>query len=329
MNSKFITEDKMKNSPYLESIRVEIRTRRYSLRTEEAYLHWIRRFILFNDKKHPKNMGNTEIEKFLNYLAVFRHVSAATQNLALCAIVFLYRYVEKRELVGLAYSYTKREKSMPTVLNTDEVKAIFEHMHGKYLLIAKLLYGCGFRINEALRLRIKDIDLTNNTIMVFRGKGKKDRYTLLPLSLRSELFSQIELAKEIHRTDISAGFGLTSFPISLIRKYGSAAKDVAWQYVFPSRTRVVHPQDNYVCRHHVHDTAFRKKLRIAVLESNVTKRVKAHTFRHSFATQLLRQGTDIRTVQELLGHTDLKTTELYTHVIGERFSHTKSPVDLF
>lgn len=317
----------MSNSPFLESVRQEIRTRRYSIKTEKVYIGWVKQFILFNDKKHPVDMGNFEIERFLNHLAVNRHVSSATQNQALCALIFLYRHVIGQEITDLKYSLTKRDKTIPTVLTHDEAIDIIGNISGKYHLIASILYGCGLRINEALKLRIKDINLANSTLFVFRGKGRKDRYTLLPHSIHSQIEKQIESAKKIHQKDINEGFGLTSLPPSLIKKYSMAAKDFSWQYLFPSSTRCQHPYDGYICRHHIHETAFRKQLRQAVLKCNIPKQVKAHTFRHTFATQLLINGTDIRTVQELLGHSDLRTTELYTHVIGARFSHTLSPLD--
>ncbi len=317
----------MSSSPFIESVRKELRTRRYSIKTEKVYLFWIKAFIIFNDKKHPDIMGNQEIERFLNHLAVNKQVSGSTQNQALCAIIFLYRYIIQREIIDLKYSFTKREKAMPTVLTHDEAKLIISQLTGKYWLIASLLYGCGLRINEALQLRIKDINLDDSTLFIFRGKGKKDRYTLLPKTLKFHISEQISQVKAKHTQDLSQGFGLTSLPPALIRKYGNAAKDISWQYLFPSSTRCTHPYDGYICRHHIHETSFRKQLRKAVMTAKVAKQVKAHTFRHTFATQLLLQGTDIRTVQELLGHTDLKTTELYTHVIGSRFSHTVSPVD--
>jgi integron integrase len=317
----------MSHSPFLELIRTELRTRRYSLRTEKSYLCWIKGYILFNDNKHPKDMGNFEIERFLNHLAVNRQVSAATQNQALCAIVFLYRYIIKKDISELRYSFTKREKTMPTVLTHDEAKSIIGYLRAKHWLIASILYGCGLRINEALQLRIKDINLADNTLFVFRGKGRKDRFTILPHSLNLPIAHQIEKVKSIHDKDLREGFGLTSLPPSILRKYSSAAKDISWQYLIPSSTRCIHPYDGYTCRHHLHGSAFRKKLREATLKCNITKCVKPHTFRHTFATQLIQNGTDIRTVQELLDHTDLRTTEIYTHVVGSRFSHTKSPLD--
>ncbi|CAM2982801.1 integron integrase [Moritella viscosa] len=317
----------MTASPFLESIRTEIKTKHYSYKTEKVYIYWVKQFIIFNNKRHPETMGNTEIEGFLNYLAVKRKVSASTQNIALCAIIFMYRHVLKQDIKDLKYDFTKKPKRLPTVLFPSEVEKILKHMSGQYYLITALLYGGGFRLNEALSLRIKDIDLINKSIFIFKGKGNKDRYTLLPESLIPMIKQQMEHAKAIHEKDISHGFGSTSLPTSLHRKYKSSLHTYTWQYLFPSTTRCIHPHDNYVCRHHIHDTAYSKKLRAAVVASKITKRVTAHTFRHSFATQLLSSGSDIRTVQELLGHSDIKTTELYTHVIGNKRAGTPSPID--
>jgi integron integrase len=281
-------------SPFIESVRVELRTRRYSIKTEKVYLFWIRSFILFNDKRHPNEMGNHEIERFLNHLALNRQVSPASQNQALCALIFLYRYVVKKEIRGLNYSFTKKEQVMPTVLTHQEATCIIDKMKGIHWLIASILYGSGLRINEALSLRIKDLDLENNMVLVFRGKGRKDRYSLLPKSLNNAICCQIDKVKTLHQLDLSQGYGLTSLPPALMRKYGNAIKDFSWQYLFPSTTRCVHPYDGYICRHHIHGSAFRKKLREAVQLAAIPKRVKAHTFRHSFATELLLQGTDFR-----------------------------------
>lgn len=317
----------MKTSPFLETVRTELRTRHYSLRTEKTYLYWIRAFIIFNDKKHPNIMANLEIERFLNHLAVNRKVSSATQNQALCAIIFLYRYVIKKDINDLNYSFTKREKRLPTVLSPPEVSQILEQLTGKYWLITALLYGCGFRVSEALSLRIKDIDIRQRSIFIFRGKGAKDRYTLLPESLIDKIEEQIRKSQAVHQQDLNEGFGFTSVPPALKRKYKNTLKDFSWQYLFPSSTRCVHPYDGYICRHHIHGSAYAKKLRQALVNSKLTKRVSAHTFRHSFATNLLVTGSDIRTVQELLGHSDIRTTEIYTHVVGSRRAGTSSPID--
>lgn len=241
-------------SLFIDSIRAELRTRRYSLQTEKVYLSWIRAFIRFHQKQHPSELYNEHIEQFLSHLAVNRQVSAATQNQALCALVFMYRYIIKRDIVDLNYSFTKKPKRMPTVLDVNEVNTLLHLMKGKYRLITALLYGSGLRINEALKLRIKDINFTNNTIFVFRGKGGKDRYTLLPHNLHSSLQGQIESAKRVHEIDVKQGYGLTSLPPSLIKKYGNAAKDTSWQYIFTSSTRCEHPYDGYICRHHIHET---------------------------------------------------------------------------
>ena len=228
----------------------------------------------------------------------------------------------------MKFGYAKKPRNLPTVLNAQEVQKILNCMSGKYWLITGILYGSGLRVHEALRLRVKDIDFVNQSIYVFRGKGGKDRYTLLPQSLAEPIKSQISMAKKCHDKDICEGFGTASLPPSLIRKYGNAAKQVSWQFLFPSSVRCAHPIDGYVCRHHIHETTYAKSLRQAVTQSGVIKRVTAHTFRHSFATRLLQSGADIRTVQELLGHADLRTTEIYTHVVGSRRAGTISPIDL-
>lgn len=315
-------------SPFIESIRAVIRTKQYSLKTEKSYLYWVKYFIRFHHLKHPNEMGNREVEAFLSHLAVVRGVSAATQNQALCAIVFMYKHVMDTELKNLKFGYAKKPRNLPTVLNAQEVQKILMCMSGKYWLITGVLYGSGLRVHEALRLRVKDIDFVNKSIFIFRGKGGKDRYTLLPQSLADPIKCQISIANKCHDKDVREGFGMASLPPSLIRKYGNAAKQASWQFLFPSSVRCTHPIDGYICRHHIHETAYAKSLRQAVVKSGVLKRVTAHTFRHSFATRLLQSGADIRTVQELLGHADLRTTEIYTHVVGSRRAGTVSPIDL-
>jgi len=317
----------MAKSLFLDAVRTELRTRHYSLKTEKSYLYWIRQFIFFNDKRHPETMGNIEIERFLNHLAVNRGVSSATQNQSLCAIIFLYRHVIKKDIEGLKYKFAKKPVRLPVVISSEEIERILQHLTSKYWLITALLYGCGLRIHEALSLRVKDIDLYNRSIFVFRGKGNKDRYTLLPEKLISNITSQISIVREIHEADLAEGFGLTSVPQALHRRYQSTLKDFSWQYLFPSTVRCLHPYDGYVCRHHLHHSAYSKKLRLAVVASGITKRVTAHTFRHAFATNLLQTGSDIRTVQEILGHNDIRTTEIYTHIVGNRRAGTTSPFD--
>ncbi|MBA6288580.1 integron integrase [Colwellia sp. MB3u-4] len=318
----------MSTSPFLESIRNILRTKHYSIQTEKTYLLWIKRFILFNQKRHPKDMGEQEVSNYLTYLAVDRQVTSSTQNLALCSIVFMYKHVFKRELTLL--SDTVRAKAptrVPMVLSNQEATAIIKELKPPYHLMFSLLYGCGLRKAELLRLRIKDIDFDGNSIYVFRGKGAKDRMTLLPKILIEPLKAQIDKVEDLHSKDLAEGEGKTSLPSGLSRKYPKAITQFKWQYLFPSTVRCKHPTDGYFCRHHLHWTSLTKALRSAVVKTEIRKHVTAHTFRHSFATQLLLNGADIRTVQELLGHNDLKTTQIYTHVIGQHSSGTLSPID--
>ena len=318
----------MPQSPFLEQIRNIMRTKHYSIQTEKTYLSWIKRFILFNKKRHPKDLGEQEVTDFLTYLAVKRHVTSSTQNLALCAIVFMYKHVLERELTLLPDTVRARAtKRVPTVLSHEEALTIINHMSEKYQLAFSLLYGCGLRKAELLKLRVKDIDFDGKSVFIFRGKGGKDRVTMLPNNLVPALKKQIESVRAIHQRDTAEGGGETSLPSGLARKYPYAIKEFNSQYLFPSTTRCQHPVDGYYCRHHLHWTALTKALRVAVKKAGVTKHVTAHTFRHSFATQLLLSGADIRTVQELLGHNDLRTTQIYTHVIGQHSSGTKSPLD--
>lgn len=318
----------MSTSPFLESIRHILRTKHYSIQTEKAYLLWIKRFILFNQKRHPKDMGEQEVSNYLTYLAVNRQVTSSTQNLALCSIVFMYKHVFERELTLL--SDTVRAKAptrVPMVLSNKEATAIINVLKPPYHLMFSLLYGSGLRKAELLALRIKDVDFDGNSIYVFRGKGAKDRVTLLPKILIESLKEQIEKVEGLHSKDLAEGEGKTSLPSGLARKYPKAITEFKWQYLFPSTVRCKHPTDGYFCRHHLHWTSLSKALRAAVLKTGIRKHVTAHTFRHTFATQLLLNGADIRTVQELLGHNDLKTTQIYTHVIGQHSSGTLSPID--
>lgn len=318
----------MGQSPFLEEIRNIMRTKHYSIQTEKTYLLWIKRFILFSKKRHPRDLGEQEVTNFLTHLAVKRQVTSSTQNLALCAIVFMYKHVFERELTLLPDTVRARApKRVPTVLSHDEALNVIKHMSEKYQVMFSLLYGCGLRKAELLKLRVKDIDFAAKSVFVFRGKGGKDRVTMLPNNLVPALKKQIDAVRAIHLKDIAEGGGETSLPAGLARKYPYAIKEFKWQYLFPSTTRCQHPVDGYYCRHHLHWTALTKALRAAVLKSGITKHVTAHTFRHSFATQLLLSGADIRTVQELLGHNDLRTTQIYTHVIGQHSSGTVSPLD--
>jgi integron integrase len=318
----------MAKSVFLEQVRVCLRTKHYSIRTEKTYLHWIKRYILFHNKQHPRNLTSIELSQFLSYLAVTCKVSSSTQNQALCAIIFMYKHVLEMELGKFNFKFAKKPKPLPKVISPEESLAVLNQLKGVHQLIGYLLYGSGLRMNEALSLRVKDIDFYNQSIFVFQGKGKKDRVTLLPKFLIDRLRTQIEIVKQLHEQDLENGFGMTSLPPALVRKYKNSVKTLPWQYVFPSAKICKHPYDNYFCRHHLHHSTFSKSLTMATRSSGVMKRVTAHTFRHSFATRLLETGTDIRTVQELLGHEDLKTTQIYTHVLGNKNAGTLSPIDM-
>ncbi len=317
----------MGQATYIEAIRAEIRVRHYSYQTEKSYLYWNRYFIRHCNIRHGDDITPALIEHFLCFLAVQCKVSASTQKQALCAIIFACRHVLKIETKELQFPYAKTPQRIPQVLSSDEAKLIISFLSNYHHLIGSILFGAGLRLKEALRLRIKDIDLSTKSIFVYQGKGQKDRVCMLPNGLVDELTLQISHVKKIHDRDLAEGFGLASLPISLIKKYRSSAAKFHWQYIFPASRRCIHPSDKYVCRHHIHPTAFSRELRKATTKSNTNKRVTAHTFRHSFATSLLLKGHDIRTIQELLGHSDVKTTQIYTHVIGGHHTGVISPLD--
>ncbi len=272
-------------------------------------------------------MAEHEVEQFLTYIAQILKVSPTTQNQALCALSFMYKSVLQKPLVNMRFQYAKPPKRVPQVLTHSEAMQVIKNLTGVHQLIAALMYGGGFRISEVLKLRIKDFDFTRQTIFIFRSKGQKDRVTLFPEKLHDAVKKRIEYVKSIHQRDIDEGFGMTSLPPALIRKYGNAVNNFYWQYLFISKTRCMHPYDNYVCRHHLHQTTFRKALKEALKQTSIPKRVTSHTLRHSFATRLLETGHDIRVVQELLGHDDVKTTQIYTHVLGKHKSGAISPLD--
>lgn len=312
----------------LDQVREAIRMKHYSYRTEQAYVDWIKRFILFHNKRHPKEMGAEDVQGYISYLANERKVAASTQNQALSAIMFLYKYVLQNELdFPSDILRPSRPEHLPTVLSHQEALAVIRKMTGTPNLIARLLYGSGLRVSECLRLRIKDLDFTNRQIIVRDGKGENDRATILPDSVMMDLKSQIEIARLIHQRDLKEGFGEVSLPYALDRKYPNAPKEFAWQYVFPSLNRSVDPISNRIKRHHLDVTVVQKAVRQAAHVAGLDKPVSPHTFRHSFATHLLQNGYDIRTVQELLGHKDVKTTMIYTHVLQRGGMAVKSPLD--
>jgi len=314
----------------LDIVRGKIRLKHYSIRTEEAYADWIKRYILHFDKQHPKDLGAVEVEAFLTHLAVAGKVSASTQNQAKSALLFLYKEVLKAELPWLDdIERAKAPKRLPVVLTQQEVQAVLKYLEGTHYLVVSMLYGAGMRILEALRLRVKDIDFSRKEILIRDGKGFKDRVTMLPVSLVAPLQAHLDKVKALHAQDLLAGYGAVYMPHALDKKYPYAARDWAWQYVFPSAKLSTDPrsEDAVTRRHHVQDQAIQRAVRQAVRDAGIVKPATPHTFRHSFATHLLEGGYDIRTVQELLGHSDVSTTMIYTHVLNKGGRGVSSPLD--
>ena len=301
----------------LDRTRSEIRVRHYSIRTEEAYGAWIRRFLRFHKMQHPRDMGAEEVNRFLTHLAVDKHVAASTQRQALSAILFLYREVLGQKLPWLDdVVRAKQPKRLPTVLSREEVAAILSRLEGTAQLVVLLLYGTGMRILECLRLRIQDIDFDLGHITIRNPKGGRDRVTMLPDSTRERLHGHLLEVRAAHEMDLAEGFGSVYLPNALAREYPHADRDWKWQYVFPASKRGVDPRSGIVRRHHLHESVIRKAIYAAARSAGTNKKVSCHTFRHSFATHLLIAGYDIRTIQELLGHKDVKTTMVYTHILG-------------
>ena len=313
----------------LDRLRTALRSRHYSLRTEDAYVAWVRRFILFNGKRHPEEMGEEEINRFLEDLAVNRRVSASTQNQALAAILFLYRHVLVRDLPRIEdVVRARRPRHLPTVLSRNEVGAVLASMDGVPGLVARLLYGTGMRVLEGLRLRVKDVDFQLCQILIRDGKGHKDRVTLLPESLRNPLLEHLRGVWRLHRRDLAEGFGRVELPLALARKYPNADSEWGWQYVFPAGRRGIDPRSGVERRHHLSERVMQRAMREARFKARLSKPISCHTLRHCFATHLLMGGHDIRTVQELLGHKDVKTTMIYTHVLNRAGGRgIMSPID--
>tara|TARA_R110000868_G_scaffold318088_1_gene578892 strand:- start:313 stop:1281 length:969 start_codon:yes stop_codon:yes gene_type:complete len=312
----------------LDQVRQQIRVRNYSIRTEAVYAEWVKRYIRFHHYRHPLEMGGAEIEAFLTHLAVKRNVAGATQNQALAALLFLYKEVLKVDLPWLnGIVRAKKPKHLPVVLTRDEVSRVLVQMSGVKWMVATLLYGSGLRLLEALRLRIKDVEFSRGEVVVRDGKGQKDRVTMLPRTLVVPLREHLELVEALHQRDLAEGFGRANLPFALARKYPNASADWAWQFVFPSGNRSVDPRSKGVFRHHVHEKTIQRAIREAVRSAGVIKPATPHTLRHSFATHLLESGQDIRTVQELLGHADVKTTMIYTHVLNRGGLGVLSPLD--
>ncbi len=316
------------NPKLLDRVRDVLRRKHYSFRTEQTYTDWIRRYILFHNKRHPAEMGEAEVTQFLTSLARDGKVAASTQNQALSALLFLYQQVLKQEIGWLeAVERASQPKRVPVVLTRDEVQTILGHLHGTHRLMAELLYGSGLRLMECVRLRVKDVDFAYAHIVVRDGKGAKDRITMLPVALTHRLERHLQKVKAHHEEDLEAGFGSVYLPNALERKYPSAQREWAWQYVFPSARISTDPRSGQKRRHHMEESSLQLAMKGAVRASGIAKAATCHTLRHSFATHLLENGYDIRTVQELLGHKDVSTTMIYTHVLNKPGIGVKSPLD--
>lgn len=318
----------MKNSELLEKISTIMRVRHYSKRTEEAYIHWVIRYIRFHNTTHPTLLNQAHAEQFLTSLAVDDKVSASTQNQALNAILFLYKDVLHTPLGSLAeITRANRTLRIPVVFTSKEVRAILSHMNGTPLIVATILYGSGLRLLEALRLRVKDVDIQTKTIIVRQGKGDKDRRTVLSESIIPRLMVHMEKGKAVHQDDLADGFGEVHLPDQLSKKFPDAARSWEWQYLFPASRRSLDPLTKKRMRHHLEESHIQREIKKAITAAGITKGGSAHTLRHSFATHLLENGYDIRTVQELLGHSDVRTTMIYTHVLNKGGLAVRSPLD--
>ena len=315
-------------SAFLTQVANVIRTKHYSIRTEQTYIDWIRRFILFHGKRHPRDMGEREVAAFLTHLAVQRNVAASTQNQALNALVFMYREVLEQplnaEMKGIVHA--KRPRRLPVVLTPAEVSGLLSRLEGTPWLVACLLYGSGLRLIEAVRLRVMDLEFDRRAILVRNGKGGKDRVVTLADELVQPLHRHLQNVKTTHERDLEAGFGCVHLPHALARKYPNACREWGWQYVFPASRRGVDPRSGIERRHHIDASVIQKAVKTAVRKAGIHKKASCHTLRHSFATHLLERGMDIRTVQEQLGHKDVRTTQIYTHVLNRGGLAVRSPL---
>jgi len=311
-----------------DEVRNVARMRHLSMRTEQAYLQWIRRFILFHRKRHPREMREAEIREFISHLAVHGRVAASTQTVALSALLFLYRDVLKLELPYVSnIERAQKPKRLPVVFTRNETKRILANLEGSYWLIGSLLYGSGLRLMECLRLRIKDIDFNYGQVTVRNGKGDKDRITMLPVKIKERLGRHLRSVRSLHQDDLAEGYGAVYLPYALARKYPRAPTEWGWQYVFPAAGRSVDPRSQVERRHHLSDRAAQAAVKKAIRRARINKHGSCHSLRHSFATHLLESGYDIRTVQELLGHKDVRTTMIYTHVLNRGGRGVQSPMD--
>ena len=309
-------------------VQLKLRSLHYSRKTETSYFKWIREYLNYYGQKDPVTLSEDDVNRFLTYLAVKRRVAASTQNQALCAIVFLYKQVLKNDLGDFGkFTRAKHSHHLPVVLSVNEVRDVLSHLQGPKKIMGGLLYGAGLRLNECLELRVQHIDFEKNQIQIIEARGAKSRISMLPQSIKTDLALHIQRVKNLHVKDLAAGYGDTILPYALARKYPRAGKELKWQFLFPARRRYHDPETGKTVRYHVDESSFRKALKIAVQKTAIQKRITSHTFRHSFATHLLEDGYDIRTVQELLGHKDVKTTMIYTHVLNKGGLGVISPAD--
>ena len=326
----FSTSRTPAKSALLEAVRDRCRVKHYSLRTEDAYLGWIKRFIFFHKMRHPSKMGGLEVEQFLTHLAVSGKVAASTQNQALSALLFLYREVINVKLPWMENVVrAKQSIRLPVVLTVEQIQRVLARLDGREWLMASLLYGTGMRLMECIRLRVKDVSFEKNEILVRDGKGGKDRRTMLPAKLCDPLRTQLERVKEFHRNDTEENWEGVFLPDALLRKYPNASKLLAWQYVFPASRSARDPRDGKIRRHHIDEKVLQRSVTKAAQSAGIDKPVSCHTLRHCFATHLIEAGYDIRTVQELLGHKDVATTQIYTHVLNRGGRGVTSPLDKY
>lgn len=312
----------------LEQVRFVLRVKHYSLKTEQSYIHWIKDFIHFHNKRHPKDMAGKEISEYLSHLAVKEKVSASTQNQALCSIVFLYKQVLGIDLENFQeIQWAKKPKRLPVVFSAGEAREVLSKLKDTSWIMAMLLYGAGLRLTECLQLRVKDIDFDYKQITVRSGKGEKDRVTLLPGKLIKPLKKQIEFVKKVHEFDLKNGYQSVYLPYALEKKYPHAGKELGWKFIFPASQISADPRSGILRRHYIHESVLQKAVKKAIRDAGITKHAGCHTLRHSFATRLLEKGYDIRMIQELMGHNDVKTTMIYTHVINKGGLGVTSPAD--
>ena len=312
---------------FMDRLREAIRKKRLAYSTEKTYLYWVREYIYFHNKRHPEDMDGTEVEEFLTHLAIDKNVTANTQKTALNALVFLYRTFLDKPFVDIQITRAHTPRKIPTVFSHTEAQSIIELMPYPYRLMAQLMYGSGLRVSETIKLRIKDIDFSQNVIMILYSKGNRHRRCVLPESIKESIRNQIQTAAALHENDLNSGYGSVYLPYALAKKYPNAEIELAWQYLFPADNIAADPRSGVLRRHHVHVRSIQRSVKTSLRKTNILKHASCHTFRHSFATRLLENGYDLRTIQELLGHADISTTEIYTHVLNKGGRGVISPLD--